>query len=281
MEELTLRTEALNLAARAWGPKDGQRCLGLHGWLDSCASFDRLAPLLGGLRLICLDLPGHGLSEHRHLSASYDFINWIPDVIAAADALGWPQFSLLGHSLGASIALCLAGTSPHRVERVALLDGIGPWTRPPWDVGQQLERSIALRRERLTTPPVVYADRTAAADKLRESIAGLTRDAAQVLVARGTKEVQGGVTWRHDPMLRAKSLLYLTEEHVKAFFNRVRCPVLMVRPEDGWSVEMTWIEQRLSWLQDARIEMVQGGHHVHLVEPERVAGVVGDFLKGI
>ena len=65
------------------GGSSGSPVLALHGWLDNSASFDRLAPLLPGLRLVALDLPGHGRSEHRAASAAYHFVDWVADVLAA------------------------------------------------------------------------------------------------------------------------------------------------------------------------------------------------------
>jgi hypothetical protein len=47
-EELRLTVRAgFTLAARAWGPADGERWLCLHGWLDNAAAFDFLAPQVG------------------------------------------------------------------------------------------------------------------------------------------------------------------------------------------------------------------------------------------
>ena len=46
----------------------------------------------------------------------------IADALAAADALGWDRFSLLGHSMGAGIASLVAGTAP---ERIVTVPGVG------------------------------------------------------------------------------------------------------------------------------------------------------------
>jgi pimeloyl-ACP methyl ester carboxylesterase len=277
-EELELRIPGLRLAARAWGPETGRRVLCLHGWLDSAASFDRLAPLLRGLRMVCLDLPGHGLSEHRHPTASYDFIYWIPDVLAAADALGWERFSLLGHSLGAMIASCVAGTAPERIERMALVDGLGPLTCEADQAPERLAAAIDERRAAEANPAAVYPDRGTVATKLQRALRGLTAEAARVLVGRGTREIPGGVTWRHDPRLRGKSMLRLTEAHVHAFLSRVTCPVLMIRPMGGWPANEELIRARLDRLQRGRLLKVEGGHHVHLTQPQNVAPHLQRFL---
>ncbi|MCB1637058.1 MAG: alpha/beta fold hydrolase, partial [Xanthomonadales bacterium] len=140
-EELELKTPYLRLAARAWGPLDGVPVLALHGWLDNAASFDALAPLLPNVRLVALDLTGHGRSEHRPPGIHYHFVDFIPDVVAAADALGWDRFALLGHSLGGGIASFVAATLPERIDRVAMIEGLGPPTSDPADGPANLRKT--------------------------------------------------------------------------------------------------------------------------------------------
>ncbi len=55
------------LSGREWGdPSSGTPWIALHGWLDNCGSFDALAPRFpAGHRLLCVDMPGHGLSSHN------------------------------------------------------------------------------------------------------------------------------------------------------------------------------------------------------------------------
>ncbi|MER2604098.1 MAG: alpha/beta fold hydrolase, partial [Candidatus Competibacter phosphatis] len=183
-EELELKTPYLRLAARAWGPLDGVPVLALHGWLDNAASFDALAPLLPNTRLVALDLTGHGRSEHRPPGIHYHFVDFIPDVVAAADALGWDRFALLGHSLGGGIASFVAATLPERIDRVAMIEGLGPPTSDPADGPANLRKTIqqmdALPRKR----PPVYANLEAAIQARCEA-SGLSWAAATILVERG------------------------------------------------------------------------------------------------
>ena len=102
------------------------RVLCLHGWLDNAASFVPLAPLLDTLDLLALDLPGHGHSEHRHNTARYHFIDYLFNVDAALDALGWEDCHLLGHSLGAAFSASISAGAPERVRSIVLLDTMGP-----------------------------------------------------------------------------------------------------------------------------------------------------------
>ena len=61
----------ISLAAVEWGDPDGLPVIALHGWLDNAASFAPLAARLEGVRLIALDLAGHGLSDHPSPDNTY------------------------------------------------------------------------------------------------------------------------------------------------------------------------------------------------------------------
>src|SRR5690606_29019174 len=87
--ELVLEPEGRALAALRSGTRSGTRVLALHGWLDNAASFTPLAAALPELDLVALDLPGHGHSAYRPARTWYHFIDYIDDVLAALDALGW------------------------------------------------------------------------------------------------------------------------------------------------------------------------------------------------
>ncbi len=279
-EELTIDTPALRLAARAWGPADGVPCLGLHGWLDNAASFDGLAPLLPGLRLVCLDLPGHGSSEHLPPGHAYAFVDLVAYVHAATVALGWDECCLLGHSLGAAIASVLAGAVPRRVRRMVLVEGLGPVTEEPKHAGERLGKALEDEQRKQGRRPPVYASRDEAVARLRASMSRLTQASAETLAARGLREVEGGVTWRSDPRLRLPSRLRMTEEQVLAILGAVTCPVLLVRGSEGFPFAPTAGSARVAALRDATLVELPGGHHLHLDAPEPVAAAIRSFMAG-
>ena len=279
-EEITLNPRGgQRVAARVWGPADGRPVLCLHGWLDNAASFDRLAPLLPGLRLVAVDLPGHGLSEHRPAAAAYDFVGWIVDLFDLADDLGWQRFAVLGHSLGGMIGLCAAGTMPERITRVVSMDSLGPLTREAEEVPAALAEALEQRRSYLGRATRPLADLEGAERFMRVANPALDRAASLLLATRGTRQTSEGRVWRADPRLRSGSLLRLTEAQVTAFLKRVACPALIIRALDGWPALQELIRRRLPILPDARVVEVPGSHHAHLVNPEDVAPIVEAFLK--
>lgn len=277
--ERTIEIPGLTLAARVHGPDDGLPVLALHGWTDNAATFDRLAPLLPGLRIVALDLAGHGLSGRR-VGAPYHFIDYVADVAAAAEALGWRQFALLGHSLGAGVAALLAGTWPDRVRKLVLLEGLGPMTdldaEAPARLREALAAELAAGRRGAARPgypdPQEVTRRLAAAVQMHTS-------SAELLLARGLHEVgPGRWDWRADGALRMPSRLRMTEAQVEAFLRAIACPTLLLRADPGMPVDAAYFARRLAWIADVTRVERPGGHHLHLDDPETVAAVVGPFL---
>ncbi len=275
---MKLEIGALTLAGLAFGPKRGRPVLALHGWLDNAISFTRLAPLLDGHRVVALDLPGHGHSSHRAPGAAYHFVDWVPDIVEALDVLGWERPILMGHSMGAAISALVAGAFPERVERLVLLEGLAPMTSEPEETPTRV-RDAALERLRHRARKLrPYASRAVAAEQLRK-VAPLDESSALLLCERGMKKTSRGWVWRADPRLRGTSPLRLTEAQVMAFMARITCPTLLLRAREGFPFDDALLRARFAPVRQGTLVELEGRHHVHLDEPERVAQVVKPFLS--
>jgi pimeloyl-ACP methyl ester carboxylesterase len=276
--ELRLRLPSIGVAARDWGPRDGAPVLALHGWLDNAASFDGLAPLLDGVRVVALDLPGHGRSDRLPSGCGMHFADWVAIVLAGADALEWPRFAVIGHSMGAGIASLLPGVAPERIERVVLLEGIGPLSEPAERAPATLAEALAQEARLAESAPRLFPSFEAAvAARRRDS--DLNPEAASRLVERGSEQVEGGVRFRFDPRLRTRSRVRFTEEQVLAFLRAITCPALAVRASQGWPFPKELVAARAAAIPGLQVVEVEGGHHVHLTHPERVAPAVREFLS--
>lgn len=287
MDDLFYDVNGLRIAAKAWGPKDGRLVVAMHGWLDNAATFDRLAPLLDpSLRLVALDLPGHGHSQHRSADAAYSLPDAAFDVAVLLHQLG--PCVLLGHSMGAAIAALVAGAKPSMVTKLVLIEGLGPLIEEADQAPQRLEGAIdeQLRRHSGSTRPAglstgktrVFRDLDDAAARVTEA-APMSLDSARYLLARGLQTVPGGVTWRTDPRLRSMTRVRLTEAHVAAFLRRISCETLIVLASEGWPTPPDLVELRKSYVAHRTVVTVAGRHHVHLDAPELVAPHVNAFLS--
>ncbi|MEL7559768.1 alpha/beta fold hydrolase [Stutzerimonas chloritidismutans] len=280
-EEIRLSLPHIEVAAHLYGPEDGQPVIALHGWLDNAATFSRLAPLLKGLRIVALDLPGHGHSDHRPLGAAYNIWDYAHDVLQTAEQFGWKRFSLLGHSMGAIVSVLLAGAMPERVERLALIDGVIPFTgeaeTAPQKLGESLQKLLAVDDKRKP----VYATFEQAVAARMKGVGAVSHEAAERLAQRGLMPVPGGYTWRTDARLMLPSSMRLTRAHALAFVHRIACPASLILAEQGLLNQPAMVEltQNLPFAQTR----LPGGHHLHLDDEfgaEAVAAVFNPFFAG-
>ena len=216
VEEIRLSLGHIELAAHLFGPEDGLPVIALHGWLDNANSFARLAPQLKGLRLVALDLAGHGYSEHRPLGAGYALADYAHDVLRVAEQLGWPRFALLGHSLGAIISVQLAGALPDRVSHLALIDGVIPPTGAEQDAGERLGMALQAQLRLDGKRKSVYATLEAGVQARMKGMVAVSREAAELLAQRGLMPVPGGYSWRSDSRLTLPSPVRLSEAQAMA-----------------------------------------------------------------
>ena len=274
VEEIRLSLPHIELAAHIFGPEDGMPVIALHGWLDNANSFARLAPRLSGLRIVALDFAGHGHSDHRPQGAGYSLADYAFDVLCVAEQLGWTQFALLGHSLGAIVSVVIAGSFPERVTRLALIDGIVLRTGAEADaaerMGQALQAQLDLQHKRKSVHPTL--DR--AIEARMKGMVAVSREAAEFLAQRGLMPVPGGYSWRSDSRLTLPSPLRLSDEQAMSFVRRVSCPTTLVVAEQGMLASHSELLNRLPF----NLERLPGGHHLH-INDEAGAILVADCFN--
>lgn len=99
-----------------------------------------------GVRVLAVDLPGHGHSEGEALATVAEMADW---TAAFMDAAGAGQASVAGHSMGALIALELAARHPEKVRAVGLLGAAAEMPVHP-DLIKAAEDGGALAPELIT-----------------------------------------------------------------------------------------------------------------------------------
>ncbi|HZW51918.1 MAG TPA: alpha/beta hydrolase, partial [Rudaea sp.] len=239
-----------------------------------------LAPLLcEHFHIVAIDFPGHGRSDWRPPGAWYHYVDYLSDALATADALRWERFGLLGHSLGGAVASMLAGACPQRVERLLLIEALGPPTQAPEQTLVQLQRAFAERDAAAAKTPRVFASvDEAVSARLRAN--DLSREAATLLVERGVKTVAGGLTWSTDPRLLLTSPVRNTEEQVLAVLRGIRAPtaLILAEPEQPY-MPRTTMDRRIAQVRGIQVRRLAGTHHLHLEDAPTVAKTILDFER--
>jgi pimeloyl-ACP methyl ester carboxylesterase len=110
-----------------WG--DGAPVFGFHGTsLSRLAHLGEDAPRRAGVRLILVDRPGYGLSDHQ---PERTLLDWPRDIAQLADGLGIDRFAVFGMSGGGPHAAACAYALGDRVSALGLVSSPAPvWDRP-------------------------------------------------------------------------------------------------------------------------------------------------------
>ena len=120
----------------------GDKCVVLlHGYLESMLVWEDFVPFLyKELRVVTLDLPGHGISVVTGEEHSMEFL---ADTVAdALRALGIPRCTLVGHSMGGYVALAFCERHPDMLNGVVLLSSTPNADTP--EKSENRRREIAL-----------------------------------------------------------------------------------------------------------------------------------------
>ncbi|MGF1724140.1 alpha/beta hydrolase [Photobacterium nomapromontoriensis] len=270
--------------ARVSVPSDKPVLLMLHGWQDNAASFTSLFDTLAiHYHVIAIDWPGHGLSAPRAADNYYHFVDYVDDLAQIIDFLALPQVSILGHSLGALVAVCYTAAFAERVQSLVLIEGLAPLAEPAANAPLRLRQGI-IGRQRYRQHQYQRQTRSMAsfrqALEIRCSVNGLSTAQLRPLVERGVYQQGERWYWRHDHRLRCESLYRMALEHSVAMRSAISCPVLSIVGRNGYpSLKLAPLE-RAQWQNIIQLE-VDGGHHCHIDSPLVVAEQIMLFSSKI
>jgi pimeloyl-ACP methyl ester carboxylesterase len=276
-QEITINIPSGTIAALEWGNKDNHPVIATHGWLDNAASFIPLAPLLNKLHIIAVDLPGHGSSQHRPPGMYFHFVDYIADIIAIANKLKWDNFSLLGHSLGAAILTLIAGTIPERINKLVLIDALGPFSVSANRMPELIKIAVnQYAKQAHKNMPQYNTKQEAITARLKAT--PMEKKSVEHLVERGLQKKGDFFYWRTDPRLLFKPLIMFTESQVEAFLKNITTPTCLIRPDQGWPFEESLFISRTQQISNLEIHRLPGKHHVHMDDPKPIAKIITDFF---
>jgi len=259
----------LQLRYREWGDPTAPPLVLLHGgsahahWWDFFA-----ASIADTYRVLALDLRGHGDSDHP-TPPSYRVSDHADDLVAFGDALGLTRFDLIGHSLGAMVAVAVAGRVPQRVTSLVVVDS-------------QLSVSPAGARymTRLRNfPQPFYRDYAQAIRRFRLLPTG-TNAAPEILAhvaARGLRALPDG---RWTLKFDRESLAHTEPQDLVPVVQRLACPILFVRGAHSTLMPREKLTALLAAVPHARsVDIPDAHHHVMLDNPVAFERAVREFLR--
>ncbi|HEY2030456.1 MAG TPA: alpha/beta fold hydrolase [Myxococcales bacterium] len=271
MERIEIALPGARLHALQHGPQAGSPVLCIPGLSANAHSFDALAVKLAasGRRVVAVDLRGRGRSPAGGVG-SHGWRRHAEDLLAAADALGFRAFDLVGHSMGAFVAMQAAALGQDRVRRLVLIDGAG---RPEAAVVAPILAGL----ERLETIHP-SADEYAAMIRLQ----GAAVPWAELWERHYREELErvpGGVRPRTSKAAVLEDVRYGATHDPRAFWPALRMPTLLLRatwpllPGTGFVVGAALRDEFAAEVPSARVVEVPANHYGVMAEPSGLAAI--------
>ncbi len=264
-----------------WGDGD-HTVVCIHGFLDHGWGWQPVveAALAAGLHVVAPDMRGHGDSDWIGPGGYYHFVDYLADLHEVVAQVGRARVSLVGHSMGGSIAAYYAGSFPERIHKLALLEGLGP-PESKEVMPARVAMWLAAWKKVRERSPKSYASVEEAAARIIEHDSLCTPEMARFLAEKGTTPALGGrIRFKHDPLHVTPGPWGFSLAVAEQFWRRVRCPTLIVAGAQSTMRHAPAEEaRRIACFTHARRAIVDGaGHMMQRHQPKKVGELLRAFL---
>lgn len=268
--------------------------MGLHGWQDNAGTFDTLAPLLPPqLPFLALDMPGHGLSSWLPEGMHYHSLDYVALIRRIMDEYKWDKVSIIAHSMSAINTYVFAALFPEKIDMYIGLDVLKPLIRSSSKIiesyTQRLEGHLKVeKRIKNKSEPPAYDW-----DQLVERLhAGTEKsvdvEACKYLLQRNIKPSEHEphkYYFSRDSRLKTSLFFAFSQDLAVEMARRIECPYLFIKANQGPYYEdrkyYDEVIEILTQKPNFEYHMVDGTHHVHLNEPEKVAKIINSFIHKV
>ncbi|MEG0789621.1 MAG: alpha/beta hydrolase [Alistipes sp.] len=243
----------------------GDKCVVLlHGYLESLLVWEDFIPLVyKEVRVVTLDLPGHGVSV---VSGTTHTMEFLADVVAAAlKALGISRCTLVGHSMGGYVALSFCERHPE------MLDGLVLFSSTPYADSEEKRtnrlREIALVKAGKKELLAQVAPAAGFAEQNRTRMADAIEDLAeQVFITE-----EGGIIALLNGMMERKDQ--------QEMLRQSTVPQLFIFGMKDNYIPLETVEALTATQPQAHIvRLATAGHMGFLEEPQEAAQALLDFV---
>lgn len=244
----------------------GEKCVVLlHGYLENMLVWDDFIPLLyKELRVVTLDIPGHGISEVKGDTHTMEFL---ADTLSAAlSSLGIERATIVGHSMGGYVALAFAERHPEQTEGLILLHST-PYADSE-EKRKSREREIAIVREGKKEALAHTAATAGFAPENRNRLSNAIEELEQIVFM--TEEA--GIIALLNGMIQRKA-----QSEMLHALNR---PILFILGRKDGYITAEIAEKMVAEHPEAEVVWMDNSGHMSFVEePNACAKAILDFVK--
>ncbi|MPZ23485.1 MAG: alpha/beta fold hydrolase [Dehalococcoidia bacterium] len=271
-------SQRLRLHYVLWGDESKPPLVLVHGMRDHARNWDQVAErLLDHFSIYAVDLRGHGDSQWA-FGSLYSVVDFTADLAALANHINRYPITLIGHSLGGSVALQYAGVFPETVHRIVSVEGLGPPLVPPTPASRRMRVWIDHVRDLERRRPRRY-DLDHAVRRMEEENPHLSHEMAAHLTVHGSRPNDDGtLSWKFDNFTRMHSPYEFNIDDAREIWNQIRCPVLLIRGGESWARDPEEDGRASAFHNYDSVCIDDAGHWVHHDQIERFMEHVTPFL---
>lgn len=270
----TFTNNSMEISYLQWSDR-GMPLLLLHGMADHALVWSSLGDYLSSnYQVIAPDLRGHG--ESGKPATGYHFQDYIGDLRALINHLGWTQAHILGHSWSAKIAAIWATQQPEVFESLILvdpffIDKMPSWIRITFPILYQVLPFLKITRSFDS-----YQSIEAIARQLKQ-YKGWSN--LQQEVFKNAIEQKADGSWSSKFTLSARGEIFEDVMGFAGLTKTLDIPSLLILPQQGLNRTAWQIQSYKKYLTSLEIKKIPGNHWAFLGEPETFNQVVAEFLS--
>jgi pimeloyl-ACP methyl ester carboxylesterase len=210
-------------------------------------------------RLVTFDMRGYGRSDVPSVDFTWSLDLLVDDLFAVADAASLGRFHLVGESIGGTVALAAALARPERIATLTISNGA--------HLGASIQRVEAWRRQLDEGGVKAWSD-TFMSDRFHEG--ALSPERRAWFAAQQEK-------WPRDSILNALGVLVGTD--LTARLREIRCPTLLLHPDDSPFIPVPIMAELHRHLPDAELNVIgRSRHGLPYSHADRCAMLLRNFL---
>ncbi|TWT12521.1 2-succinyl-6-hydroxy-2,4-cyclohexadiene-1-carboxylate synthase [Planomicrobium sp. CPCC 101079] len=241
----------------------------LHGFTGNAKTWNSIIEQLQDFKIVLLDLIGHGQSDSPESAERYAMERQIEDLNVLFNELTLTGFTLVGYSMGGRTALAYACTYPGRVEAL-ILESASPGLQTTEEQKDRQERDAALARRILSggIPDFVgFWENIPLFDSQKQLPDTVKQAVRQERLAQSTFGL-------------ANSLLGMGTGSQASYWGvlkDLKVPVLLL----AGTLDLKFKainEEMFALLPNARLEILEAGHAIHVEKPLEFATMVKEYL---
>ena len=203
----------------------------------------------------------------------------------------WEKISIIGHSLGGYIAFFFAAIFPNKVDKIISIDALKPSVYTSKRLVHALQQTIEnfpIADQRNVEGDLIEYTYNEMIDKIYNGfLNSVSKEAAPYILRRGalpSKKQPGKYYFSRDGRLRYNFGFYLGHSMYIDLATQFKLPYLIIKAAKFPIAEdHDYFNETLSVMKTnpnfEYHEIDTFSHHLHLTEPERIVGIIEDFME--